>query len=139
MIPSIVLRADNAFAVPLLDEYAAACRRYAEAFPDSQLLARADELDRLAQAFREWGDAHPEKVKMERTVRLADPEPGTRNARRRLRELAEADRRDRELSRIAQTTAQVRIRELEDELSRANAKIYQLQPTTHATMVPTPR
>lgn len=144
MIPSLVIRADNAFGVPLIREYAAACRQAAAQLPAGDepalrgaLLDRALELERLGAAFDQWGAEHESKVRLDRSLDLPrDPSAALRDTRRRLRERAAAHERDLTDLRAQLVTARRQIGELETRAAEAEARRVQALPQQFVTPRP---
>lgn len=143
MIPSLTIRADNAFGIPLIREYAQACRNAAMQLPGEErelqgsLIDRAEALERLSLEFDQWGGTHPAKVRLDRSFDAArDPGNTLREARRRLKERAAAHDRDLTDLRTQLDTARRRIGELETRAAEVEARRIQALPQQFATPRP---
>lgn len=140
MIPSVTIRADNAFAIPLLAEYATALERMATELKDPVTVAlmrrRAGKVREEIDRFEAWGAAYPHRVTMDRTVTVAD-DTGITDVRRKLKESQKAHDWDIEHFRAVRRELREENLTLKDENERLKVMLVRSRPTQHVTPRPT--
>lgn len=140
MIPTVVIRADNALAVPLLTEYVRALLGEVDTAENPDLLRqRAREIADVTARFVEWAESHPQYVRLDRTLTPADPGSAVHEARRRLRERVAAHERDVKELRVLVDSVRRELLQMRDERDALRAEVQHLKPVQYATMTQTPR